>query len=243
MAHLIFAHAKMIRGRCLKRAIEAKSIYLESQELSEKLSPEVETAAKEIYQSSYDLYLKKEFKEFEEILNIASELHDCFHGQKQKFYAITVRPRPGVTFEELHAAAVKYTNRACITGVYTSFEQKGTDETSLGEGFHVHFAIYGYTWRSKGEALRDTISTFGKYADKNCIEVKASKDDVDNYVNYYLIDYNSKDNHKEATKIWDDEWRKMKGLSNIYKGPLQPLSSSPVTVVVSDITPISINWD
>lgn len=243
MSQLIFSHAKAIRNRCLKRASEAKNLFLSTQVESAEEDQEVNLKAMAIHQSTYEVYFKKEICEFEEILSIASQLHECFNGQRNKFYAITVRPRPGVTFEEFYETVCRYTQRACITGIITSFEQKGTDDASLGQGFHVHFAIYGYSWRSKGEALRDTISTFGKLADSNCIEVKPSKDDVDKYVQYYLIDYESTDQHKEATKDWDEKWRQSIGLNSIYRGPIQ-LSSSPRTVVSHSIThdPVVVSW-
>nr|QGF19378.1 hypothetical protein [Antarctic circular DNA molecule] len=133
-------------------------------------------------------------------------------------YFITIRPAPGrVSFEEFYACARKYTTRKCFITFKLSFEQKGTSEGTLGEGFHLH-CIAKMTQRSKGEVLRDTVSSFAKCCDPQGVDIRSisTETDVINTTKY-LVDYVSKNGHKILTKECDTLWRSKNDISSIYE--------------------------
>lgn len=135
-------------------------------------------------------------------------------GARQTFF-ITIRPDTTKTkFHDFYNLVRNYIERKMFINYKLSFEQKGTCEEDLGKGFHVHI-VAETTCRSKGEVLRNTISTFGKCTAANCIQVDVCKNPEET-VQKYLIDYESKDNHKIETKEWDARWRANECLDNIY---------------------------
>jgi len=97
-----------------------------------------------------------------------------------------------------------------------SFEQK--DESGSGHGFHAHI-VCDTKHRSKGECLRDTISSFRKVCEENCIDVQVTKNPED-IVNNYLLNYKSDDNHKAPTQEGDKMWRNRIGLADLYDNDL-----------------------
>jgi len=84
-------------------------------------------------------------------------------GTSDDTYMVTIRPNEKeIDFEEFYKVVSKYVHRKCWKRFKLSFEQKGTTEATLGNGFHVH--IFGsVTQNNKGQLLRDTQSSF-----KNC---------------------------------------------------------------------------
>lgn len=130
-------------------------------------------------------------------------------------FFITIRPRDGATkFDDFRELVAKFVTRRCVVEYTYSFEQKGTSDTDLGSGFHVHL-VANMTQRSKGEVLRDTISTFKHIAASNCIDVQVCKNPRE-HVQRYLVDYVSDDNHKIATQHWDNVWRDTEMMQHLY---------------------------
>lgn len=148
----------------------------------------------------------------------AGELpHLCDPNKLVRTYNITVRPNEKkITFKDFYVDVMKFVGRACFEDYKLSFEQKGTCNNTLGQGFHVHI-LAKMRQRSKGEVLRDTISTFTKYTADNCIEVKnvPTEDDYTKALRY-ITHYESKDGHKAVTQEWDILWREKNGLQQIY---------------------------
>jgi len=143
-------------------------------------------------------------------------------GHKQ-YYFITVRPDTSkVKFIDFYNDVQKFTSRKCFQEFKLSFEQKGTTDETLGQGFHVHI-VAKMSQRSKGEVLRDTQSTFKNYTAPNCIEVLTTKNPQE-LVDNYLVNYVSDDEHKIVTKAWDAKWRSREILDSLYTGPL-PIKS------------------
>lgn len=224
MASLIFAHAKSIRNKARKSATQfAQSMESIGKDYNES------------YQQNYEMNIKVERNEFKEILKIAAQLHEDYieitGKSTQQWYFITIRPDEKlINFEEFYNKVMKYTNRSCIIDCSTSFEQKGITDEDIGKGFHVHILANG-KWRSKGECLRDTQSTFSSCTAANCIQVIPTKDPIKIKENY-LLEYNSDDGHKIITKDSDAKWRSQNNIENIYEGPLPPrakLLSAPVS--------------
>lgn len=206
MAALIFAQAKQIRKKC-------KNVL----KLHEQCGSGIDN------DRIINGVIETERNEFREILRIAQLLHEDYEEVVAKkainWYFVTIRPKPSVTWSDFYDTVVTYVQRKFMIEYKLSFEQKSTEGT--GEGFHVHI-VCNTKHRSKGEALRDTISTFKHLAEANCIEVKPTRN-PDNIVNNYLLAYKSEDDHKAPTQEGDRVWRDKLGLRHIYDNVEYPL--------------------
>lgn len=128
-----------------------------------------------------------------------------------RWFWITVRPPTG-NFQEFYTTVASTVTRRCFQQYRLSFEQKGEDASTLGEGYHVHM-VARMTQRSVGEVVRDLKSSF-KLGDE-AIEVKRTKN-PDELFDNYCIGYKSDDGHKETTRKWDAMWRERQGLRTEY---------------------------
>lgn len=184
---------------------------------------------RQTYDKTYNTLIQSEINEFKEIIKIAHGLHSVYTetiGTLMQWYFVTVRPdSKKCTFEEFYSTVHKYIHRKCIKYFYLSFEQKGTSEDELGNGFHAHMIIDG-TWRSKAECLRDTKSSFNKIAAENCIQVIPTRE-PEKIKDKYLLEYESEDNHKIVTKEWDAKWREKECIDELYTNDL-PGRSPPI---------------
>lgn len=135
-------------------------------------------------------------------------------------YFITIRPDDTkCKFEEFYERVTSILSRKCFLDYTLSYEQKGTDPSSLGTGFHCHI-VASMKQRSKGEVLRDLQSSLKDWIENhkiasNCIDVVLAKRPQE-LIEKYLINYESDDGHKETTKTWDELWRNEMGLKPIY---------------------------
>lgn len=180
-------------------------------------------------------FLDAREREFEKIITFNKKLTAVFERvmdrKRASWYFVTVRPKPGVSFDDFYDVTHKYVNRRFMVDYKLSFEQKSLEGS--GEGFHVHI-VCDTKHRSKGECLRDTLSTFRCVAADNCVEVGVTSNPVA-LVSKYLVAYASDDGHKEPTKDGDAAWRAKMRLESLYDNVLPPrtleglLSSSPVT--------------
>lgn len=204
----IFAHAKSIQLKCEKYA----------DKIAEMGDPEeYDTTYCECFQTKYNI----EMNRFKKILEISSNLDKLFkeYTFTEKGFFITIRPLSG-DFELFKNMCFKFVERKCFLSYAMSFEQKGIERETLGEGYHCHI-IGSMTQRSKGEVLRDTKSSFAKLINENIltpagIQVEYCRD-TEKVKTKYLIEYVSKDGHKEITKIWDAIWRTQLNLKSIYE--------------------------
>lgn len=198
-------------------------------------------------QQMYELSIKQDLDHWKKAMDLTSRLHEIYletvDKKKVTFYAVTVRPDESkCSFLEFYDTCRKYSERKMIVSMTTSFEQKGTNEESLGKGFHAHFVITNCTWKNKAQVLRDTQSTFNKIAAPNCVKVIPSNDDPDHYIKYYLVDYLSEDNHKETTKTWDQLWRQKHNINELYEGPLPVRAAVSSTVQQPLSDPFLVSW-
>lgn len=132
-----------------------------------------------------------------------------------KYYFITVRPDSNlITFLDFKIMIEKMIKRKCFLLYNYSYEQKGITNETIGDGFHCHL-VAQMTQRSKGEVLRDVISSFKNYASPNCIQVDICKNPTD-VVDKYLLNYESADGHKVVTQESDALFRKKYSLENLY---------------------------
>lgn len=207
MSSLIFAHAKKLEKDRVKYYNDRLNIYAGIYKRDEAIA-----LAKE----DEERFVKLQEDEFHRILDRAQRLDDIYHERcgKRQHYFITVRPdERKCDFNDFVKIVHKYVQRKTVLSFKLSFEQKGTTVDNLGTGFHVHMVVHA-NWRSKGECLRDTQSSFAKVAAHNCVNVQTTKN-PDDVVNKYLIAYDSDDGHKSCTKELDELWRDRIGIKHI----------------------------
>lgn len=152
----------------------------------------------------------KKLAEINDVLTETLMEHKGF--TKTNWYWITVRPKPSITFKDFIYGVDKFIHRACIITYKLTLEQK--DPEGSGQGFHMH-CVVDAKWKSFKEALRDTSSSFNKYAEANCIEVKTTRNPHDLFQRY-CIDYEHKDGHKECTQRGDALWREKYNIEDYY---------------------------
>jgi len=228
MASLIFAHAKSIYNKTQKHVSQQR-------DLAEAMGDDFDAHA------TRAKFIERERTKFRDILEIAQLLHEDYKEvtklETTNWFFITVRPRPGITFEQFYDIVHKYVKRAFMMDYKLSFEQK--DPAGSGNGFHVHIVCYT-KHRSKKECLRDTISSFRKICEENCIDVQTTRNPEDIVTNY-LLNYKSEDEHKAPTQEGDRIWRTRIGLADLYDNDL-PMGclSSPGTALNIPSGPVII---
>lgn len=133
---------------------------------------------------------------------------------RTNWYLITIRPPTAVDWNAFLERVKLLITRRCFREWTLSFEQKGTTEDTLGNGFHVHI-VASVTQRSKGELLRDISSTMKGLIGSEGIDIEPTRN-PGTIIQNYLIDYKSNDGHKELTHEWDTRWRLTMGLKATY---------------------------
>lgn len=173
-------------------------------------------------------------------IKLMQEFQELVRETKQRFF-VTVRPdTKKINFDNFYILSKKFLERSCVLESKVSFEQKGTNELALSEGFHMHM-ILNMTQRSKGEVLRDVQSTFKSCTAPNCIDVQVIKSQIDmaRCVGY-IENYESNDEHKIVTKEWDTLWRSKNNIKTIYEGLLET-REAPYQVQVGAVE--ILKWD
>lgn len=219
MAGLIFSHAKAI----LRKAEKFEDDMLE-------MNPEGKGYKQVI--------LDQEMRKFTEILKIASDLNDIYREtiKAKSWFFITIRPDvKRIDFGSFYRQVCKYISRKPFIEFSLTFEQTGSGET-LGDGFHIHI-VADTRWRSKGECIRDTYTSFKDMLEINCIDVRLTKNPND-IVENYMIAYDSKDEHKIIHKNDDSLWRTLYNLRSIYDNldpPRESVLTSPVRQILDSL--------
>lgn len=131
-------------------------------------------------------------------------------------FSITIRPDEArITFDAFFMLIQKLMKRACFVHYTLSFEQKGTTQDTLGQGFHVHI-VAKMKQTNRAQVARDVHNTVKDCCEFQCVDVRVAKT-PDTFIQNYLIEYMSEDGHKEVTKEWDGMWRVREGLLPLYK--------------------------
>lgn len=239
MASLIFAHSKSVVTRAKKEAHKIATAHAMNGNADEY---------NETYEKFLKTFLDRETKNFTDILDYAEKLHDVYKermGERRTHYYIVVRPdSTKIKFEDFYKFVVKFCNRACIYSYTVTFEQTGTTDEELGNGYHANI-VCDSSWRSKGECLRDTSRTFKKICDEQFVHVTPTKNPSD-IIENYLIKYESKDGHKITTKDWDAKWRSSIGLKDVYESSGEPLPTcltSPIRQVGNSLDPFRVTLE
>lgn len=221
---------------------------------AKKMAASLENNCDMTYQELYDLNLNIEFKAVTREIKLMQKLKEYINEDLTKlltnskpamiqdsahWYLITIRPADNsVDFNVFRAKVEQFLQRKMFINYHYSFEQKGTSYETLGGGFHVHI-VAQCTQSSKGNVLRDTLSTFKKWIEQghlaaNCVDVRPVSN-PDELVQKYLIDYVSDDEHKSVTKEWDTRWRVMNNLREIYSLSLSPSSPEGDSVKIEEV--------
>lgn len=129
-------------------------------------------------------------------------------------YDVTVRPKEGADFAAFRTAVETWLAGGVLSPAVWSFEQKGVAADALGHGFHVH--ICGRRDGTFPSTLaQEAVRVFKHFCGPAGVRVRRAKTPAQ-YVQGYLVRYESSDGHKAATMVWDDEWRQRLGLAGLY---------------------------
>lgn len=159
-----------------------------------------------------------------------------------KMYFITVRPNESkTTFKRFFELVGQFVGRECFEHFTLAFEQKGLTPETLGSGYHVHILAKMHQ-ASKGQVLRDTISTFKRCTSENCIQVDKVKTKIDaDRIMGYIRDHLAQDGHKILTEAQDALWRQREGIEALYIEV--PHLSSPVMGQSELTEPLVMSWN
>lgn len=154
------------------------------------------------------------------------------------WWMVTIKPKmpASTTFDAFFALVQKYMGGAAWQEWTLSFEQNGTSEATLGDGFHCH--IVGKTsWTKLSQVLRNTVGephktaptlltkgTFSKFINDGHmgppgVKVFQIRSDPADLVQRYLVDYQHdkpREVPKTTYKSWDAAWRAKESLMPLY---------------------------
>lgn len=139
---------------------------------------------------------------------------------------ITIRPEPGtclVFFEQRIALLME---RPWILGAEYHFEQVGTDESTMGDGFHVHIVAKLKKSIRVPEITKDCTADLEPIRFRLQIgeEPTASKKRVRKFLKTardlefalnYIRGYKHNEDKEDAVEM-DKEWRRLNGLQDVY---------------------------
>jgi len=136
-------------------------------------------------------------------------------------FAVTISPdETKIDFDTFYCLIQRLMKRKCFIDYTLSFEQRGTTEETLGQGFHVHI-VAKMTQRGKQNVIADVYNTVKHCCEKQCVDVGLAKT-PEKMIQNYLIDYKSDDGHKVETRDWDAKWRKKNGILPLYENEMPP---------------------
>lgn len=156
---------------------------------------------------------RKEVARHVETSALAFEFHMA--TLKPTVWEVGIRPKDGTPFQEFRDKIILFATAALWDGetVFT-FEQKGTSDDTLGQGFHAH--IVGKSSRPKSAILKEAKRRFGAW----CPEPNVRKlTRVQQYIQDYFVDYKCDDHDKACTQEWDAKWRLAQDLLPLYGTP------------------------
>lgn len=194
----------------------------EAKKLAQKAVCRVKKEATNLLNTMADLLEDEEYggAMLRLLTNIKQGNDAAFALTCKQTYMISIRPDDSKAyFPDFKEKVESFLTRKCFLSYKYSFEQKGTKPEDMGKGFHVHI-VANMKQRSKSEVLRDTLSSWkdwieGGLITANNIHVCITKNGEE-LVQKYLIEYESDDGHKAATKDYDHQWREAVGLYNLY---------------------------
>lgn len=135
-----------------------------------------------------------------------------------RYALITIRPEPGTCLVYFEKAVSEFMERPWVLGAEWHFEQTGTDESTWGDGFHVHIVA-----KCK-KSIRVTEITQCAAKDFECRHTIQIGNDRKKFLKTerdleYALNYIRGDKHdedKEDAVALNEEWRDRCGLQQVY---------------------------
>ena len=134
---------------------------------------------------------------------------------------VTINPRPDVGLETFHKSVRKYLSKCWIDTFVYVLEQRGTNQSDLGKGFHCHVLLWKSDNKKSHEVIRETKNTFKSVCsvdNPSVLNIKNCKDgDIDKRKNYMLGHKSTEsDPTKEEKQKMDIVWRKSVSIEPYY---------------------------
>lgn len=150
-----------------------------------------------------------------------------------KYCLISLRPAPGACFATFRNDVEKFTRRGLFVSGEYAFEQIGTSEDELGNGFHCHILAkvkdYVQFKEINRDAHHDIQGVFTIQVGDDKYKFLRTKRDLEFCQNYIRGDKH--DDSKVAACLLNDMWRAMWNLEPVYSFNNE---SSTVVVVETD---------
>jgi hypothetical protein len=136
-----------------------------------------------------------------------------------RFALITMRPEPGTCLVWFEQSLCDLQHQPWIKCAEIHMEQTGTDQESLGEGFHAHMVCKVTRTKRAGDIAKDLVKHFEpsrvhiEIGNKKHKFLKTERD-LEYALNYIRGDKHDED--KEDAVIMNEDWRKLHGLQDVY---------------------------
>lgn len=139
-----------------------------------------------------------------------------------RYYMLTIRPPPTVKWETFKYDCDVFLKKWSDKWEWAewAYEQKGTDQESMGTGFHIHLVLKTTVENYYPSHIRRDAEKQYTYVAKNCIDCAkvASLTRAREYIRGI-----KNDSEKEEAVKWDSIWRESKKLESLYEsGQVQP---------------------
>ncbi|MEO5351386.1 MAG: hypothetical protein H7836_17350 [Magnetococcus sp. YQC-3] len=180
-----------------------------------------------------DFAERETIRKFSAYLEWAEKLNEVYEKLTGKsgenpykgWYFLTIRPHQELNFLTFKQFIKTLFTKKCWEEGFYVWEQKGTSEKTLGNGFHIHAKIKVKS-PSKGKKyfLGEIFNLIRKlsldeYIANNCVDLKqiSSETHWDNTEKYIdTNEFNKNDKQKEKAWSLDKRWRASKELKDIY---------------------------
>lgn len=147
----------------------------------------------------------------------ASKLADLVSTEGEMCVHATLRPQPGaIDFASFRSLVLKAVEAKVLKDYCFVFEQVGTSQESLGEGFHAHIVARLANGRTMSH-VKNTWSKLSTVCPGAGFLIKPAGRPWGIIEKYFA--HISKDGHKEVTAEWDTVWRNREGLKAMYGNP------------------------
>lgn len=174
---------------------------------------------------SLQKWVVKDKLENQEYENSNFQVIQDLYNEKQKrkeykrpFFFITINPKPDTDFNEFKSAVEDISTWCWVDKCYWVFEQRGTNETDIGNGFHAHILIEKHNIE-KGKCKTQIKNKFKKFVgvlNDNTINVQDKKREwLQDKLDYILGE--KYDEGKPEKQEIDKIWRKKNNIESYYK--------------------------
>lgn len=142
----------------------------------------------------------------------------------KNYFFVTINPKPDVTIDKFIPPVEKFFISKTILAYEARYEQKGIDDDTLGNGFHVHIIVRGNSTLRKAHIISKIQNYFKSMVGMGQPDVEILYDaDSLGRVREYIRDAKDSDESKRPAYLMDDKWRKSVNISPLYfKGNIDP---------------------